>query len=96
MSPCGVFDWGDKIVGERTLSLCEPAGEGSRDPAREFDRDGFLDGIREPGLVVGRSDAWVRISTRLTEFERPRVRSGSLRAGVDWAELVVEEEGCLR
>lgn len=91
MSPCGVFDWGDKIVGESTLSFA-PAGDGSRDPAREFERDGFREGIREPGRVVGRSVACVRTS-RLTEFERPRVvRCGvdSSRAGVDWD----DDDGC--
>ena len=56
--PFGVWVWGDNIVGDKTDNLA-PDGEGSRDPARELDRDGFLDGIREPGRVDGRSLAVV-------------------------------------
>ena len=58
MNPWGVLDSGDNIVGDKTLNLA-PSGEGSRDPAREFDLDVFLDGIRDPGRVDGLSVAVV-------------------------------------
>lgn len=86
MSPCGVFDWGDRIVGDSTLSFA-PAGEGSREPAREFDLEGFLDGIRDPGRVDGLSVAWVRTS-RFTELDRPRRSVGRSVCGVDCADEV--------
>ena len=50
---------GDKIVGDSTDNLAQH-GEGSREPARELDRDGFLEVILEPGRVDGRSLAVVR------------------------------------
>ena len=86
MSPCGVFDCGDRIVGDSTLSFA-PAGEGSRDPAREFDLEGFLEGIREPGRVDGLSVAWVRTS-RFTELDRPRRSVVRSVCGVDCADEV--------
>ena len=80
INPCGVRDCGDSIVGDKTLNLA-PSGEGSRDPALEFDRDGFRDGIRDPGRVDGRSvavvltfvaDATVAALVELVVRVRPR------------------------
>ena len=66
-----------------------PSGEGSRDPAREFDLDGFRDGIRDPGRVDGLSVAVVlteavtaALTAALVELV-VRVRPRRVNAAID-------------